>query len=66
MTRKNDAFVVMIISHGRDEKILRIDYCNEVDKNDWIEISHIVHIFSEKLQCFEKKAETIFFQLLSS
>jgi hypothetical protein len=50
----NEAFILMIISHGLEEKILDINGCKkveygiQVDKEDMIEIKEIVDIFSEK------------------
>jgi hypothetical protein len=44
---KHEALIVMIISHGRDEKVLGYDACRGLDNNDLIEISDIVNIFSE-------------------
>jgi hypothetical protein len=45
---KHEALIIMIISHGEQEKIYGYNACQEIDRNDSIEISEIVNIFSEK------------------
>jgi hypothetical protein len=44
----DEAVIFMIISHGRDEKVLGYDYYKNKDKGDFIGIQEIVGIFSEK------------------
>jgi len=59
---KDEAFVVMIISHGRDEKVLGYDACQDKDENDVIKISEIVDIFSEtKCPALARKPKLFFF-----
>jgi len=59
---KDEAFVLIIISHGRDEKVLGYDACQGKDDNDVIKISEIVDIFSEtKCPALRRKPKLFFF-----
>jgi len=51
---EDEALVVMIISHGRDEQILGFDACQGRDCRDVIKVSEIVDIFSEN-ECIALK-----------
>jgi hypothetical protein len=58
---KLEALIIMIISHGEHEKILGYNACQELDKNDLIEISKIVDIFSEKNCQYLRQSPKLFF-----
>ncbi len=59
---KPDALIVMIISHGRDEKVLGYDACRCLDDEDSIKISDIVDIFSEtNCKALEQRPKLFFF-----
>ncbi len=56
---KSDALIVMIISHGRDEKVLGYDVSQSLD---FIKISDIVDIFSEtNCKALEQRPKLFFF-----
>ncbi len=59
---KPDALIVMIISHGRDEKVLGYNACRGLDNKDLINISDIVDIFSEtNCKALEQTPKLFFF-----
>jgi hypothetical protein len=59
---KPEALIVMIISHGRDEKVLGYNACRFLDDEDSIKISDIVDIFSEtNCKALEQTPKLFFF-----
>jgi hypothetical protein len=63
---KHEALLVMVISHGEDEKILGYNACRELedemfDESDVIKISEIVDIFAEKKCMALRQTPKMFF-----
>jgi hypothetical protein len=63
---KHEALLVMVISHGEDEKVLGYNACRKpehelFDENDVIKISEIVDIFSEKKCAALRQTPKMFF-----
>jgi hypothetical protein len=61
MLKKADALIVMIISHGANDKIYGYNSCVETDENNSISISEIVDIFSDENCIALRQTPKLFF-----
>jgi hypothetical protein len=58
---KTEAFALMIISHGKNEQVIGVDFFDKLDENDTISISDIIDIFSKNCPHLKKSAKLFFF-----